>query len=565
MGVLLAIGAGILAYAAYKKMTGNSSGDAAAGTTNSENVRSTDLTNKNMSIDKRCAMGDIDAMFEKAELMWNKISADSKKAITELESKFDSSDIDALVRIKEQIQKNDNDVIGVLGAGTWLVRAALYGNNSAVQKLGQHPYLEHNSYLNTQMMIPGNLTYKDCGGSIMRSLGFDEFIKEDCILKSLNEDGIYIAKTDGGYDGPDEDGFGMEEYYNFYAYDEFFDPLGKVIEYSNRDFSNHEEQLLGEWKNARDKYRAKRAAYANSVGSILERSTPYIRDDIYAATLPKSITSAVIPDGVRVVGDHAFAECRELKEAHLPEGIEIIDRNAFYFCPKLEKINLPSTLKEIGANAFMHDQSLRKIIIPEGVTSIGESAFDYSGIESVYIPDSVRTIGKKAFSNCKNLRSVRLPEHLEVLAEEIFRQCESLEEIKIPASVKEIEKECFYSCSSLKKVVFAEGLKNIGWWAFHYCKSIKDIELPKGLEKLSYGVFTGCNSLKKVFIPNTLEEISESDFTGCDSIEWVEVEKGGNYKSIDGVVYDKTGENIIFCPPAHKKKQNAEKNNLEGT
>lgn len=523
----MAIGAGILAYTAYKKITKNRSDDAAAGKTSSENVRGTDLSNKSMSIDKRCAMGDTDAMLEKAELMWNRISAESKKAITELESNFDSSDTAALIKIKELIQKNEDDVIGVLGAGTWFVRAALYGNQSAMQKLSQHPYLEYNSYLKPQVMIPGNSTIKDCIGSIMRSLGFKEFINEYCILKSLNEDGIYIAKTDGGYDGPDEDGFGMEEYYNFYAYDEFFNPLGKVIEYSNRDFSNDEEQILSEWKNVRDKYRAQRTAYANSAGSILEKSDPYIRDDIYAAAMQKNITSAVIPEGVRVIGDHAFAECRELKEVNLPEGIEIIDRSGFYFCRKLEKINLPSTLKEIRANAFMNDQLPREIIIPDGVTYIGEAAFEYSEIERIYIPDSVRIIGKQAFSNCKNLKSVRLPENLEILEQETFRWCESLEEIKIPASVKEIGERCFSLCSSLKKVVFAEGLKKIGWYAFKGCGSITELELPKGLEQLSFGAFSECDSLKKVIIPNTLEKISKSDFNGCDSIEWIKVEEDG--------------------------------------
>ena len=140
--------------------------------------------------------------------------------------------------------------------------------------------------------------------------------------------------------------------------------------------------------------------------------------------------TVVVPEGVRVIGKHAFAwkwryveedegyyvknKLKEvMKEVKLPAGLEVIEKEAFMECDNLERVEMPETLKEIGERAFFGCYSLKKIELPEGLKIIGESAFaDCEWIDELVIPLSVRCFGKDIFSECWVTRVI-MPEYLE--------------------------------------------------------------------------------------------------------------------------------------------------------
>ena len=53
-----------------------------------------------------------------------------------------------------------------------------------------------------------------------------------------------------GYEGPDEDGFGMEDEYDFHFFDEKNRYLGTLCAWSKRDFSINQDRIIYEMNKA---------------------------------------------------------------------------------------------------------------------------------------------------------------------------------------------------------------------------------------------------------------------------------------------------------------------------
>ena len=69
-----------------------------------------------------------------------------------------------------------------------------------------------------------------------------------------------------------------------------------------------------------------------------------------------------LPEGVREIGDHAFAKNLSLKEATIPYGVPGLGPAAFSNCLALEKVIIPFSVKDIGYNCFFNTPKLKKII-----------------------------------------------------------------------------------------------------------------------------------------------------------------------------------------------------------
>ena len=80
------------------------------------------------------------------------------------------------------------------------------------------------------------------------------------------------------------------------------------------------------------------------------------------------ITSAVIPAGVRTIGDKAFLNCALLSDVTFAEGSE---------------------LETIGLSAFQSCSSLKSFVIPEGTKTVGQTVFSGTKLEELTIPASV--------------------------------------------------------------------------------------------------------------------------------------------------------------------------------
>lgn len=150
-------------------------------------------------------------------------------------------------------------------------------------------------------------------------------------------------------------------------------------------------------------------------------------------SVPKDVVSVRFHPSVTDVGYEVFMGCSELQEVVLNEGLKMIGQCAFAECTSLKSIKLPSTVTELTDNAFGNCNNLREVILHEGLKKIGRSVFaGCDSLQSITIPSTLIEIGKYAFMNCVRLREVGLHEGLQKVGDRAFGHCSSLERFTFP-------------------------------------------------------------------------------------------------------------------------------------
>ena len=200
----------------------------------------------------------------------------------------------------------------------------------------------------------------------------------------------------------------------------------------------------------------------------------YIDFDDLVVTIPNMIGGKRVSE----VGNHAFKGCVGIEKIIVSEGIEILGNGVFLNCKELKEVALPGTLKRIGT---ADPTGCPKIL---GTMTKFDGTFEYTALEHVEIPDSVKYIGEYAFSGCGKLKKVILPTELKEIRENTFRWCKSLEEVVFPRELEVIKIEAFEGCESLKTVT-----------------------LPEKVRSIEQGVFAGCRNLESIYLPNSVSEI----------------------------------------------------------
>jgi uncharacterized repeat protein (TIGR02543 family) len=292
--------------------------------------------------------------------------------------------------------------------------------------------------------------------------------------------------------------------------------------------------------------------YSGSVGAItipvVYDPTPTSGDekDITAigdyALYNKGITSVVIPAGITLIGQYAFAENDLLKTASIPAGIascgdyvfsycatlesvtfapgfKAIGKGMFEQCHALKSLDLPDSAESIGDGAFYNCDALKDIDLGAGLETLGESAFyGCDGMETITIPGSLVSITTYAFAECRKLQSVTLEEGVTDIGECAFQWCEKLSRITLPASLQTINQYAFYDCDSIETISLNNGLKTLGGGAFNECDGLKSITIPASITSFGIGAFFGCGALASVTFAPGLTKIGEYAFNVCPAI-----------------------------------------------
>ena len=200
----------------------------------------------------------------------------------------------------------------------------------------------------------------------------------------------------------------------------------------------------------------------------------FIDFDDTVITIPNMIGGKRVTE----VGNHAFKGCVGIEKIVISDGIEVLGNGVFLNCKELKEVELPGTLKRIGT---ADPTGCPKIL---GTMTKLEGTFEYTALEEVVIPDSVKFIGEYAFSSCTKLRRVVLPDGL-----------------------KEIKGYTFCWCKSLQEVEFPQDLKVVGIEAFEGCDVLKNVNLPEGVNSIEQGAFAGCRNMESIYIPDSVNEI----------------------------------------------------------
>ena len=127
------------------------------------------------------------------------------------------------------------------------------------------------------------------------------------------------------------------------------------------------------------------------------------------STLPscyKIPSSLIIPEGCRIVGDHAFSGCRELKKVVFPESLEEIGIGAF-ICTNIEEVRFFGS--KIYKYAFRSCEKLERVILSDKTKEIEGWVFLDCREARITInrPEyDPPYIGTDAFWGCKEVRYV---------------------------------------------------------------------------------------------------------------------------------------------------------------
>lgn len=206
------------------------------------------MDKKFISLAKRCAMGDIEAMYGLAEWFRYGFTRELKGLADAYEKTPDSSHLEEL---KEYLYGKPDEVkISLKAYMMWMVRAALYGHKEAGSIVERCAYYRDEAYLPLKVFLPGkNECIKYLSSKTLYNLGFldFDFNKTGCRLISLNEWGYYIFLYVSYYDPADDDGFGMEMEYDEIYFDEFFNRIPVEKE-------SGIESELAKLRQAREKY-----------------------------------------------------------------------------------------------------------------------------------------------------------------------------------------------------------------------------------------------------------------------------------------------------------------------
>ncbi len=169
--------------------------------------------------------------------------------------------------------------------------------------------------------------------------------------------------------------------------------------------------------------------------------------------MAKKSASFTVQAGTLIIGDSAFGGNASISSVVLPNGLKRIDNYAFNECNSLASVNIPSTVTKIGSVAFGKCAALESVTIPASVTDFS-SAFYMSGLKRVTFNNGVKTISAKAFEGCADLVSMNIPESVTKIDLGAFDGCKKLGTVDIPESVTSIGTHAFVNCPEVKLVVF---------------------------------------------------------------------------------------------------------------
>lgn len=117
--------------------------------------------------------------------------------------------------------------------------------------------------------------------------------------------------------------------------------------------------------------------------------------------------------------------------------------------------------------------------------------------------------------------------------------------------------------NQLVSVTIPSTVETIAWGAFEGCSSLQVVNLTNGLQRIENNAFGSCSSLKTIDIPESVNFIQEGEdqpsiiygsFNNCTALEAINVSPQNEYyASIDGVLYDKSFQNLFKVPAAIKE------------
>lgn len=241
----------------------------------------------------------------------------------------------------------------------------------------------------------------------------------------------------------------------------------------------------------------------------------------------KGLTAVTLPSGVRKIGTAAFAGCDSLAKVTLPEGLKYINTMSFSGVECLNSIDIPASVTFIDFGAFTYCYNLENINVAEGNAS-------YRSVRGIVYDRSMQTLYR-----CPGKYSgkVAVPEGVKTIAGGAFVGCAHVTAIYVPASVEKIGGMAFFDCHNLKRIDVAP--ENAVY------RSVRGVLYDHDMKTALRcpGGYRG-----KIVIPASVTSVGRA-LSACHRLTAIHTaEDNATYRSVDGVLYDKDMQTLLFCP-----------------
>lgn len=303
----------------------------------------------------------------------------------------------------------------------------------------------------------------------------------------------------------------------------------------------------------------------------------------------KGLTSVVIPDTVRTIGNSAFQN-NSIKTLKLSNSIQKIPNSAFDN-NKLTSIDIPSSVTSIGNHAFRNNQ-ITSLILPDTITTLGNYAFQDNKISELVLPNSITSIPFNCFAY-NELTSVNIPSGVTSLNGFSNNKLTSIDipsgvknisgfdnnkltSINIPSGVKSISG---FDNNELTSINIPDGVTSIGGLKNNKLTSIIIPESVKTIDGLSNNLLTSINiptgvtkikglsnnRLTSITIPNTVTSIYDLDNNKLTSIDIPDsvVEIAANTLKNNNLETIKIGSGIQYIAISAFEKSSSSNPNLK--
>ena len=268
----------------------------------------------------------------------------------------------------------------------------------------------------------------------------------------------------------------------------------------------------------------------------------------YAFYKNNGLTALYIPDNVKTIEFGGVRACYELVSIDLPTDCYTGD-GCFYRCDALQSFNVRPTPN----GQYLRRQSIDGVLYDYTGTAILNYPSGRGG--DIIVPSGVIGIGSYAFSGNNKLTSISFPDTINYISKSAFSYCSSLRSITIPSRVMEIAEFTFEGCTLLDQVLLPHNLTAIRKGAFGICTSLSEITIPNKVTTIENNAFRDCINLTSIYIPESVTDIGFATyslsfaFSKCVSMESIDVDINNmTYKSIDGIIYNKSGTELFACP-----------------
>lgn len=243
-------------------------------------------------------------------------------------------------------------------------------------------------------------------------------------------------------------------------------------------------------------------------------------------------TQLILPNNVKEIGLSAFS-LSSIESLLLPAGLEIIDDHAFAGCVYLEELNIPNSVTFIGSGMFSGRTGMGGVIEPRvkfneyaGGKYLGNSTNPYFYLYSVTSEDGlvelhpdVKFIGSGVFDTELAQWSFVIPEGVIGVCGYTIESFRGEGTVKLPSTLKYIGNSSFFNIGVRTLVVpdSVEIIERLGVDAYEY------IILGTGVKEIRGGFGVSCD----VYYEGTKEQFNEIAI----------IEKDGFYDEFNGTLY----------------------------